>query len=278
MTDTLPDHYVHIHNHGFVGLVDYMGSDAAVVEAARVSYNKSTTIKRSDVGLINYLMRNRHTSPFEMCEVKFHVRAPIFILRQWVRHRTANWNEESGRYGVMQEEFYIPETEVIEGQHATNKQSRGEALDVGVRLSAKNLISSSNKASFEIYDYLLESKVAREVSRTVLPLGTYASIYWKTDLHNLLHFLKLRTDSHAQQEIRDYADIIHQLAEPLFPDVFAAWENYVRYAVTFSRDEIEAIRKSLTQTDIATFVDNLPGNMSANEREDFKRKLGYDES
>lgn len=255
----LPQSYVRIHNHGFVGLQETMGSDAAIVEAARTSYSGATKITRNDMGLINYLMRMRHTSPFEMAEMKFHIRAPIFVLRQLVRHRTANLNEESGRYSVMEDDFFVPTTEAVTGQSTTNKQMAGGEISHEAKHSTPAIIHASGLEAFETYKYLLDSGVAREMARVVLPLGTYSTIVWKCDLHNLLHMLNLRLDAHAQKEIRDYAEAIFAFVREKFPVTVAAWENYVRNAVTFSVTEQNVLRLAL-----ATSRENIRATL--NER------------
>lgn len=276
----LPSDYVRVHNHGFVGLQDFMGSDAAIVQAARTSYAKETQITRDDAGLINYLMRKRHTSPFEMAEMKFHIRAPIFVLRQLVRHRTANLNEESGRYSVMEDDYFIPETSAVTGQSTTNKQMSGGKLDIGVQTSAKTLISTAGLAAFETYQFLLNSGVAREMARVVLPLGTYSTVVWKCDLHNLLHMLHLRLDEHAQQEIRDYAEVIFNFVKQKFPVTVAAWENYVRNAMSFSVSEQKILRAllpslSLTADEIKSMVKEKADGLEITNREinEFLTKL-----
>ena len=277
MEDNLPKHYIRLFEHGFVGLQDHMGSDAAIVEAARVSYSNKTTITRSDEGLLRYLMRKRHTSPFEMAEVKFHIRAPIFVLRQLVRHRTANLNEESGRYSVLANDYYVPHSSEISGQSQTNKQSAGGEISKIAQLSAPNLIESAAASSFDTYQSLLDMGVARETARTVLPVGTFSTVVWKCDLHNFLHMLNLRMDeTHVQPQTLAYANTLHDLAKPLFPATFAAWENYVRRAVSFSRQEQLLIATVLQYG--PGFIERLktdlkPEGMSVNEVEDFAAKL-----
>jgi thymidylate synthase (FAD) len=246
-------------DHGFIGLIDHMGSDSAIVQGARVSYGKGTKSVREDRGLIRYLMRHRHTSPFELCEVKFRVRAPIFILRQWVRHRTHSMNEESARYSEMLDEFYIPEDALIAPQSSDNKQGRSGELDDEARGNVKWLMQESYKESHQAYKALLGDPdddgpyydtefwnlfpgTARELARSVMPLGAYSSFIWKQNLHNLFHFLGLRADPHAQAEIRAYAEAILDLIRPLFPVAVEAWEDYVRYASHLSRMETDLVK------------------------------------
>lgn len=240
--DTLPSHYIKIHDHGFVGLVDHMGSDGAIVEAARVSYQKGTVATREDRALIRYLMRHRHTSPFEMAEVKLHVRAPIFVVRQWGRHRTAKINEESGRYSEIREEFFAPALGDIGPQSRDNKQGRTNGFTVRRQAAVQEIIEANNEHTYARYKNLLAQDLARELARVVLPLTAYSSFYWKIDLHNLFHFLALRTDSHAQKEIRDYADAILEIIEPLFPYAVEAWRDYVQEAVTLSRMDLDILK------------------------------------
>jgi len=219
-----------------------MGSDAAIVEAARVSYQTGTKATRTDRALIRYLMRHKHTSPLEMCEVKLHIRAPIFVLRQWIRHRTAAVNEESGRYSEIREEFFAPALGDIGPQSRDNKQGRTDGFTVEQQAAVQEIIEANNDFAYGQYRGLLAQDLARELARVVLPLTAYSSFYWKIDLHNLFHFLALRTDSHAQKEIRDYADAILEIIEPLFPYAVEAWRDYVQEAVTLSRMDLEALR------------------------------------
>lgn len=213
-------------DHGYVMLVDVMGSDAEIARAARVSYLKQPkeepTAER-DAKLIEYLMKNKHTSPIEQAELKFEIKMPIFVARQWVRHRTASLNEVSGRYSELPEEYYVPEIFAINKQDTKNKQGRGEFMVLEEAIKVRELIDESCKASFEIYKHLLSLGVARELARVVLPLSTYTTIVWKMDLHNLLHFLKLRLDPHAQLEIRAYAKVIEKMVAEFFPATYKAW-------------------------------------------------------
>lgn len=229
-------------DHGWLTVVDYMGTDQSIVDAARVSYGDGTKQVRENEGLIHYLMRNRHTSPFEVCEIRFLIRMPIFVARQWLRHRTANVNEESGRYSILGGECYIPELSRIREQSTTNKQGSGDPLptDEADVIRAWMVICAKNAVGKYRED--IDAGVARELARTILPLSTYTTISWKIDLHNLLHFLKLRTDEHAQWEIRQYADIIEDIVEQWVPITYAAWGKWVKNAVTISRDEYEALK------------------------------------
>lgn len=248
----LPDHYIKIHDHGFVGLVDHMGSDAAIVEAARVSYQTGTKATRTDRALIRYLMRHKHTSPLEMCEVKLHIRAPIFVLRQWLRHRTARVNEESGRYSEIREMFFSPALGDLAPQSLDNKQGREGEFPLHKQKAIRNVIDANNEYSYASYKALLAEDLARELARITLPLTTYSSLYWKIDLHNLLHFLALRTDSHAQKEIRDYADAILEIIRPLFPYAVEAWEDYQQQAKTLSRMDLDLLAALIRRSNIKT--------------------------
>jgi thymidylate synthase (FAD) len=229
---------------GFVRLLDVMGDDAAIVQAARVSYGKGTKSVSEDRGLIRYLMRNRHTSPFEMVEFKFHVKLPIFVARQWIRHRTANVNEYSGRYSEMKDEFYLPEPEQVRTQSSLNKQGRSDELLPRQQADeVLHRLGQSQQDSFNEYKELLDMNLARELARINLPLSSYTEWYWKIDLHNLLHFLKLRLDFHAQYEIRIYAETMAELIKPFVPLTWEAFEDYMLYAVNLSRQEFDLLRK-----------------------------------
>ena len=250
--ETFPDHYIKIHDHGFVGLVDHMGNDAAIVEAARVSYQTGTKATRTDRALIRYLMRHKHTSPLEMCEVKLHIRAPIFVLRQLLRHRTASINEESGRYSEIREMFFSPALGDLAPQSLDNKQGREGEFPLHKQKAIRNVIEANNEYSFASYKALLGEDLARELARITLPLTAYSSLYWKIDLHNLLHFLTLRTDSHAQKEIRDYADAILDIIRPLFPYAVEAWEDYQQQAKMLSRMDLDLLAALIRRSNIKT--------------------------
>jgi len=232
-----------IHQLGFVKLLDVMGDDEEVENSARISYGEGTRKVNQTRNLIRYLMRHKHTSPFEMCEVKFHLKLPIFIMRQLVRHRTANLNEYSGRYSVMSDEFYLPEGDYLAKQSTTNNQGRGEVLEQqGLLQFEFNRIYDGAAMAYQV---LLEHDLSREVARALLPVANYTECIWKIDLHNFFHFVKLRADSHAQREIRDYADAMYELVKPNFPICCEAFEDYMRDAVTFSRKEMEVIKDNL---------------------------------
>jgi thymidylate synthase (FAD) len=231
---------------GFVRLLDIMGDDAAIVQAARVSYGEGTRSVSDDRRLIRYLMRHRHTSPFEMVEFKFHIKLPIFVARQWIRHRTASVNEYSGRYSIMREEFYLPEPEQIRPQSLLNKQGRSEEpLPEDLARSVRQRLQDTQQRLYAEYQELLQQNLARELARINLPLSLYTEWYWKIDLHNLFHFLRLRLDEHAQYEIRVYARAIAEIVKQVVPLAWEAFEDYVLNAVTFSRAEQAALARML---------------------------------
>ncbi len=232
-------------DHGFIRLVDYMGTDASIVQAARVSYGKGTKSVSEDRNLIRYLMRHQHTSPFEMVEAKFHVRLPIFVARQWIRHRTANVNEYSMRYSESLGLYYVPRVEDIAEQSKDNKQGRGENLEEVLAIDLRERIRNQNEMSDIFYHELLDEGVARELARINSPVSTYTEWYWKNDLRNIFHFLKLRMDKHAQKEIRVYAFTMADIIKKIVPISYEAFEDYVLNAVTFSAIEMEALRRVL---------------------------------
>ena len=225
-------------DHGFVRVVDYMGEDSSIVQAARVSYGKGTKKVSSDSGLIKYLMRHRHSTPFEMCEIKYHVKLPIFVARQWIRHRTANVNEYSARYSILDKEFYLPSKENLAAQSKSNRQGRGELIDGKQADSILNILKKDAEQTYANYELMLNEKydgttikennkgLARELARMNLTLNTYTQWYWKTDLLNLLNFLSLRADSHAQYEIRAYADVMIDSLKKWTPITFDAFMDY----------------------------------------------------
>lgn len=257
---------------GFVRLIDVMGDDSAIVQSARVSYGKGAKSVREDRALIRYLMRNRHTSPFEMAEMKFHVKLPIFVARQWIRHRTANVNEYSGRYSEMPNEFFIPEIEQIRPQSQSNKQGRGgEPLEAEQGENVREKMKALQSVLFNEYEDMLERGVAREISRVNLPLSVYTQWYWKIDLHNLFHFLKLRLDEHAQYEIRVYAEIIANMVKKLFPLSWEAFEDYVLNATSFSATEMKILKNMLDFSKGKTNVENF--DLSKTETAEFAAKI-----
>lgn len=269
----LIDQEIKVLDSGFVRLVDFMGSDDSIVEAARVSYGRGTKKRREDRGLIRYLMRHQHTTPFEMVEFKFHVKLPIFIARQWIRHRTASVNEYSGRYSVMEDDFYVPKPEDIKQQSTTNRQGREEAeVDPAVRESFLAFLNASNRHLYDEYLKALDSGVAREIARINLPLSLYTQWYWKVDLHNLFHFLKLRLDEHAQAEIREYANAMAQFVKQVVPVAWEAFEDYQLNAQQFSSVELKLLFKSFAAFDQSEEALVAVG-LSKGEAREFQEKL-----
>lgn len=236
----VPEGAVMVHDIGFVKHVSTYGTDDDIAQAARLSYGRGTNKVRDNTGLINYLYRNSHTSPFEMVEIKFQIRMPIFVMRQWVRHRTANLNEYSGRYSEMPRMWYTPEASRIKAQHDMNKQASGNELSSENQKLAEEVIWNASNEAFNAYEYLLNLKVSREMARIVLPLNTYTEVVWKMDLHNMLHFLKLRDDSHAQPEIQDYAKVIAEFVQRDFPLAYAAYEDW-KASTLMTPDELQAL-------------------------------------
>lgn len=227
---------------GYVQPIDYMGTDACIVQAARVSYGPSTRALHDDRGLLRYLMRHRHTTPFEMCEVKFRCKMPIFIARQWIRHRTANVNEMSLRYSEAPDEFYVPALEAVTLQSTDNKQGRGAELPDEIRERVRAIMSARNEQAYADYQALAgELGIARELARTVLPVSLYTQWIWKIDLHNLMHFLSLRLDPHAQLEIRLFAEAMAGFVRAWVPQAWEAFTDYRLEAATFSRMELRAL-------------------------------------
>ncbi len=240
--EALLDQEIKVLDKGFVRLVDYMGGDQRIVQSARVSYGSGTKSYRQDRGLIHYLIKNWHTSPFEQVQLTFHTKMPIFVARQWVRHRTARLNEISGRYSVMKDEFYVPEPENIRPQSQDNKQGRSdERFTSDQEQEIIRLFADEQKSIYSNYENLLELNVARELARNNLPLSLYTEWYWQIDLHNLFHFLRLRMDPHAQYEIRVYAEAMAQCAKAVAPIAYEAFEEHILGSVNFSRAECEAL-------------------------------------
>jgi thymidylate synthase (FAD) len=236
-------------DHGFIRVVDYMGDDAAIVQAARVSYGAGTKHVSNDEGLIRYLMRHWHSTPFEMCEVKLHVKLPVFVARQWIRHRTANVNEYSARYSILDREFYIPAPEQLAAQSTVNNQGRGEVLTGAEAARVLEMLKSDANRSYDHYEAMLsqdgQQGLARELARMNLPANIYTQWYWKVDLHNLFHFLRLRADAHAQYEIRVYAEAIAACVRDWVPLAFAAFEDYRMGGVTLSGKAIDVLKRRL---------------------------------
>jgi len=268
-------------DHGFVRVIDYMGNDSAVVQAARVSYGKGTKKRTEDRGLIQYLLRHSHTTPFEMCEIKFHVKLPIFVARQWIRHRTANVNEYSARYSILDKEFYIPSADHLAVQSSTNRQGRGETLSPEYARHVMTLLQEDANRSYDHYEELLNEDVdgnirdpqkdslARELARMNLSLNFYTQWYWKINLHNLMHFLALRADAHAQYEIRVYADVMLDLLERWVPFTYEAFVQYRKEGVRFSKNGLTVLKKLLK----GEKVSQEESGMSKREWQEFSETL-----
>ena len=236
-------------DHGFVRVIDYMGDDAAICQAARVSYGKGTKSVQNDEGLIRYLMRHWHSTPFEMCEIKLHVKLPVFVARQWIRHRTANVNEYSARYSILDREFYIPHQDALAAQSVVNNQGRGEALTGDEAQRVLNYLRDDAMRCYDHYEEMIsqdgQQGLARELARMNLPANIYTQWYWKVDLHNLFHFLRLRADAHAQYEIRVYADAICEMVKDWVPAAYSAFEDYRMGGATLSATALACIQRML---------------------------------
>ena len=250
---------------GFVRLVDYFGGDQRIVQSARVSYGEGTKSVSQDGALIDYLLRHQHTSPFEQVVMTFHVKMPIFVARQWVRHRTGRMNEVSGRYSIMKEEFYVPEAEKVAPQSKDNKQGRAsEAFDSEIANKIINQLEEGQKSAYENYSELLDAGLAREIARINLPLSLYTEFYWEMDLHNLFHFLKLRLDSHAQYEIRVYAEIMLEMCKKVAPMATESFINHQNNGVNFSGEEMDALR---------AILDGKPNPLEGKKKDRFEEKI-----
>ena len=236
-------------DHGFVRVIDYMGDDAAICQAARVSYGRGTKSVQNDEGLIRYLMRHWHSTPFEMCEVKLHVKLPVFVARQWIRHRTANVNEYSGRYSILDREFYIPAVEQLAAQSVVNNQGRGDVLGAEESARVLEILKSDAARCYDNYEAMISQEgqqgLARELARMNLPANIYTQWYWKVDLHNLFHFLRLRADAHAQYEIRVYAEAICNVVADWVPLAYAAFADYRLGGVQLSTKALDCVRRML---------------------------------
>jgi len=257
-------------DHGFVRLIDYMGDDGAIVQAARVSYGRGTKAVQNDAGLIRYLMRHWHSTPFEMCEAKFHVKLPVFVARQWIRHRTANVNEYSARYSILDREFYIPAPEHLAAQSEVNNQGRGAALQGEEAARVLDMLKSDANRAYDHYEDMLsqdgQQGLARELARMNLPANVYTQWYWKVDLHNLFHFLRLRADPHAQYEIQVYAQKMCEIVADWVPAAYAAFEDYRLGGANLSAKAIDCVRRMLKGERVT--LEN--SGMSAGEWREFR--------
>jgi thymidylate synthase (FAD) len=269
-------------DHGFVRVIDYMGDDGAIVQAARVSYGRGTRRVSEDAGLIRYLMRHRHSTPFEMCEIKYHVKLPIFVARQWIRHRTANVNEYSARYSILDREFYLPKPEHLAAQSSVNRQGRGDVLSGDEAAHVLDLLRSDAMRSYDHYTEMLNEDadgaprdparvgLARELARMNLTLNTYTQWYWKIDLHNLFHFLSLRADPHAQFEIREYAETMMKTVEAWVPLACRAFRDYRLGAVTLSAQMLDVVRRMLA----GEVVEQVKSGLNRREWSELMAALG----
>ena len=266
-------------DHGFVRVVDYMGDDAAICQAARVSYGRGTKSVQNDEGLIRYLMRHWHSTPFEMCEIKLHVKLPVFVARQWIRHRTANVNEYSARYSILDREFYIPERDALAAQSVVNNQGRGAALSGEEADRVLRYLRDDAMRAYDHYEEMIsdttadgedQQGLARELARMNLPANIYTQWYWKVDLHNLLHFLRLRADAHAQYEIRVYADEICKVVADWVPFAYRAFEDYRMGGATLSSTALDCVRRMLKGEEVTQET----SGMSKGEWREFMGVLG----
>lgn len=257
-------------DHGFIRVIDYMGDDSAIVQAARVSYGKGTKSVSNDAGLIRYLMRHWHSTPFEMCEIKLHVKLPVFVARQWIRHRTANVNEYSARYSILDREFYIPAPEHLAAQSTVNNQGRGAVLEGEEADRVLDMLRDDATRSYDHYQDMLsqdgQQGLARELARMNLPANIYTQWYWKVDLHNLFHFLRLRADAHAQYEIRAYADAICAVVADWVPLAYDAFEDYRMGGAQMSGKALECLRRMLKGEEVTQET----SGMSKGEWREFK--------
>ncbi|WP_298675793.1 FAD-dependent thymidylate synthase [uncultured Lentibacter sp.] len=261
-------------DHGFIRVIDYMGDDAAICQAARVSYGKGTKSVQNDEGLIRYLMRHWHSTPFEMCEIKLHVKLPVFVARQWIRHRTANVNEYSARYSILDREFYIPAPEQLAAQSVVNNQGRGEALSGDEAARVLEYLKADSARAYDHYEAMISDEgqqgLARELARMNLPANIYTQWYWKVDLHNLLHFLRLRADAHAQYEIRVYADEICKVVADWVPAAYGAFEDYRMGGATLSGRALDVVKRMLKGEEVS----QESSGMSKGEWREFQALLG----
>ncbi len=242
-------------DHGFIRVIDYMGDDAAICQAARVSYGKGTKSVQNDEGLIRYLMRHWHSTPFEMCEIKLHVKLPVFVARQWIRHRTANVNEYSARYSILDREFYIPQPEQLAAQSVVNNQGRGSALTAAESARVLEILKGDAARTYDHYEEMISDEgkqgLARELARMNLPANIYTQWYWKVDLHNLFHFLRLRADAHAQYEIRVYAEAICKVVADWVPAAYGAFEDYRMGGGVLSARGLACLKRMLAGEELA---------------------------
>lgn len=266
-------------DHGFIRVIDYMGDNSAICQAARVSYGKGTKSVQNDEGLIRYLMRHWHSTPFEMCEIKLHVKLPVFVARQWIRHRTANVNEYSARYSILDREFYIPAPEHVNAQSVVNNQGRGGVLEGAEAARVLEILKSDSNRAYDNYESMISTDgpdgapqdgLARELARMNLPSNIYTQWYWKVDLHNLFHFLRLRADKHAQYEIRVYADAICKVVADWVPAAYGAFEDYRLGGATMSGKALDCVRRMIAGEEVTQET----SGMSKGEWREFMGVIG----
>jgi len=266
-------------DHGFIRVIDYMGDDSAICQAARVSYGKGTKSVQNDEGLIRYLMRHWHSTPFEMCEIKLHVKLPVFVARQWIRHRTANVNEYSARYSILDREFYIPAPDHVNAQSVVNNQGRGGLLEGAEAARVLEILKSDSNRAYDNYEAMIaetgpdgepQDGLARELARMNLPTNIYTQWYWKVDLHNLFHFLRLRADAHAQYEIRVYADAICKVVADWVPAAYGAFEDYRLGGATLSGKALDCVRRMIAGEEVTQET----SGMSKGEWREFQGVIG----
>jgi len=257
-------------DHGFVRVIDYMGDDSAITQAARVSYGRGTKKVSNDAGLIRYLMRHWHSTPFEMCEIKLHVKLPVFVARQWIRHRTANVNEYSARYSILDREFYIPAPENLNAQSVVNNQGRGETLEGDEAARVLDILREDSARAYDHYEDMMsqdgQAGLARELARMNLPANVYTQWYWKVDLHNLFHFMRLRADAHAQYEIRVYAETLCKIVADWVPLAYSAFEDYRLGGAQLSAKAVECVRRMVKGEEVT----QESSGMSAGEWREFE--------
>ncbi|WP_299190875.1 FAD-dependent thymidylate synthase [uncultured Litoreibacter sp.] len=280
MRATVPGMEAHLYtahevlDHGFIRVIDYMGDDAAICQAARVSYGRGTKSVQNDTGLIRYLMRHWHSTPFEMCEIKLHVKLPVFVARQWIRHRTANVNEYSARYSILDREFYIPAPEHINAQSVVNNQGRGQALQGEEAARVLEILKADSTRCYDNYESMISDEgqdgLARELARMNLPANIYTQWYWKVDLHNLFHFLRLRADKHAQYEIRVYADAMCKVVADWVPAAYGAFEDYRLGGAQLSGRALDCVRRMLAGEEVT----QENSGMSKGEWREFEGVIG----
>jgi len=274
--DALLGEHLSVLDHGFVRLVDYLGGDARIVQSARVSYGEGTRSVREDSALIDYLLRHAHTSPFEQVVLTFHLKMPIFVARQWMRHRTARANEISGRYSVLPNEFYVPDRDQLRPQSQRNKQGRGDdAGPTEMQDKVLDLLKRGQTEAYAEYEDILEDGLARELARIHLPVSLYTEMYWQIDLHNLMHFLRLRIDDHAQYEIRVYGEALAKCARAVAPLAYEAFEEHVLHGRRLSRTEVDVIKQSIDETTLRAALKE--SGLRRTRRNELLSKLGLEE-